>query len=305
LEDCKIEDEQQRIPFDRRLAAAALLLALMGAACLVFTEQTADSTFYTELNGAASALVAGSMERTVDSFMIVSALKGGLALLEGSTVGVGFALQVGDIVQPLYDYVDFVWNVLLYAGVVLGVYRLLLETGVLLLGLKVLGAGLFISALGLAVREWRPFLLTAGRRVVIYGAAFAYVIPASLMTSAYLSNHYLEPVRAASDHRLVEMQRKVDVAHARFAALKDDISITQPQKSLDEVRQGASDIFQDVNGLVEAGARAFVLLTAAALLEVIIFPLLSALVLYTLVHVSGQRLSSLRLRPVTAGPLRL
>ncbi|MCH7549547.1 MAG: hypothetical protein IH969_08455, partial [Candidatus Krumholzibacteriota bacterium] len=69
-----------------------------------------------------------TLERDMVTFLLITAVKASLAMIEGSNVGVGFELQVGDIVQPAYDYVDFFWRAFLYAFMVLGFYKLLLET---------------------------------------------------------------------------------------------------------------------------------------------------------------------------------
>ena len=69
-----------------------------------------------------------SFDRSMKGFLVLSAIKGGLAVLEGSEVGVGFNLEVGDIVQSVYDYVDVAWKTALAGGTILLLIQLILQT---------------------------------------------------------------------------------------------------------------------------------------------------------------------------------
>jgi hypothetical protein len=79
-----------------------------------------------------------SAEKSGASFLILSGIKGGVAILEGSTIGgeavVTTDIQVGDAVQPIYDFIDVAWRVTFASGVIvcaLGIYFVLpLATGV-------------------------------------------------------------------------------------------------------------------------------------------------------------------------------
>jgi hypothetical protein len=67
-----------------------------------------------------------SFNRSLSTFAVLSAVKVGLAILEGTEIGVGFGIQVGDAVQAAYDYVDIAWRtVLLSATILLGTQYIL------------------------------------------------------------------------------------------------------------------------------------------------------------------------------------
>ena len=61
-----------------------------------------------------------SFDKAFRGFLVLSAIKSGVAVLEGSEVGLGFNLEVGDIVQSIFDYVDTAWKTTLAAATVLG-----------------------------------------------------------------------------------------------------------------------------------------------------------------------------------------
>jgi hypothetical protein len=68
-----------------------------------------------------------SYDRALEGFLVLSAVKSGLAVIEGSEVGIGFNLQVGDLVQSVYDYVDIAWKTVLAGGAILFLARLALD----------------------------------------------------------------------------------------------------------------------------------------------------------------------------------
>ena len=62
---------------------------------------------------AAEAGIDRGLARNSKTFLSLSGMKALLATIEGTGVGVGFELQVGDLVQPAYDAVDVVWRAFL------------------------------------------------------------------------------------------------------------------------------------------------------------------------------------------------
>ena len=73
-----------------------------------------------------------SYDRALDGFLVLSAIKSGLAVIEGSEVGIGFSFQVGDLVQSVYDYVHIAWKTVLAGGTILLITRMALESVALL-----------------------------------------------------------------------------------------------------------------------------------------------------------------------------
>jgi hypothetical protein len=45
-----------------------------------------------------------SFDRATAGFLVLSGIKSGLAIIEGSHVGIGFSLELGDIVQSRFFY---------------------------------------------------------------------------------------------------------------------------------------------------------------------------------------------------------
>lgn len=96
-----------------------------------------------------------SYDRALEGFLVLSAVKSGLAVIEGSEVGIGFSFQVGDLVQSVYDYVNIAWKTVLAGGTILLMTRLALD-GVALADHFVMALAFFSLFWLAAVRGFFP-----------------------------------------------------------------------------------------------------------------------------------------------------
>ena len=258
----------------------AIVLVAIGAFCILDSGRVADLTYYTAINDHAVALLDDTLERDMVTFMLITAVKASLAMIEGSNVGVGFELQIGDSVQPAYDYVDFFWNAFLYAFMVLGFYKLLLETGLLLLGIVLIGIGFVLSGVGLAATVPKMDLRSWGRRCVLLGILVAYVAPLSLLLTDVLSQRYTTTLKDKHFDTISAFNVQLDGSAFEFLQLKEKISILQPTRSFDEIQSGMLRIVNRIGEAFRLSLLAFLYYVLIILFELLFFPLLSAVILY-------------------------
>lgn len=72
-----------------------------------------------------------SFDNALNGFLVLSGIKMGLAVVEGSEIGIGFNLEIGDLAQAAYDYVDLAWHTVLVGAIVLLMTRYLLQAAAL------------------------------------------------------------------------------------------------------------------------------------------------------------------------------
>ncbi len=270
-------------PARRELASlvAAGAALLLGALLLVAPALSSGPLLHRSLCRAADARLDASLARNATSFAALSGLKGMLAVIEGSSVGVGFQLELGDLVQPAYDYLDLVWRAFLAALALLGFFELLFETGILELGLAVLGGGALLWGAGrLSGRRSSGrlpgALCLAGRRLALLGFSAAYGLPLALLVSQLVSVRYLEPLRVKSAAEIESAGAPLEDAGARLRALRERLSILAPGRSLDEVAGEARAIIAQASEVVFARARAFALSVLILGVELLLLPFASA-----------------------------
>lgn len=140
-----------------------------------------------------------SFDKALNGFLVLSGIKMGLAVLEGSEIGIGFNLQIGDLAQAAYDYVDLAWHTVLIGAIVLLMTRYTLQAAALFdhWCLTVLFGLLFLFL----VVKWlfpgfrRGLVFARGLGVFVGVLAFTLylVLPFSITGGAFLSNRITAP----------------------------------------------------------------------------------------------------------------
>ena len=262
-----------------RWPVAAILIA-SAVVLVAFPGTVAQYTGYRVLNDHAMGLVDETLQRDQSTFLVITAIKTSLAVIEGSSVGVGFQLEVGDIAQPAYDYVDFFWEMFLYAFLVMGFYKILLETGLLELGIAFSGIGLGLLSLALMVPMRTAVLRRWGKRTLLGGLLFAYAVPLGLVATNALGNRYLTEIREQHLNKIQSLETQLDVLAIRFALLRGEINLLQPGKTFEDLRNGMLAIVRQAVNTVESGLTAFLYYVLVVAFEIVFFPFVSAYLLY-------------------------
>ena len=158
-------------------------------------------TFQDALSVKASEKIDETLKKNLVVFATVSTIKATLALIEGSSLGVGFELEVGDLVQPAYDYIDFVWRLFLYAILILTFYKLVIESGILGLGIQIVGIALLLWGLSFIWAKKKEEIKLWARRCFALGVLIAYIVPLILIGSNYLSSLYTAPLKEKTSQK--------------------------------------------------------------------------------------------------------
>jgi len=275
--------EESRAPKntqDTKRRIAAGLLVATGVVLLAFPGFVARYTGYRVLNDHAMGLIDETLERDQKTFLVITAIKTSLAVIEGSSVGVGFQLEVGDIAQPAYDYVDFFWEMFLYAFLVMGFYKILLETGLLELGIAFCGIGLGILGVAFIARARSDILWRWGKRTLLGGLLFAYAVPTALVATDALGDKYLTAIRTQHLKKIESLETQINALAVRLTMLRTDIDLLQPSKSFDDIKNGMLSIVRQADNTLQSGLTAFLYYVLVVAFEIIFFPFVSAYLLY-------------------------
>jgi ABC-type multidrug transport system fused ATPase/permease subunit len=163
------------------------------------------------------AYLKDSFDKSVTGFLVLSGIKSGLAVIEGSEVGVGFNLEVGDVVQSVYDYVDIAWQTALLGGTVILLTLLLLRSADMIdhwsLALLLFSVFASYGINWLVPRFARTSQLI--RETIFYLIVFTVtlylIVPFSITGAAYLSEKITRPI--------------IEESHKSFDNIKEDFSL--------------------------------------------------------------------------------
>ena len=144
-----------------------------------------------------------TFNKALVGFGVMSGIKVGLAIIEGSTLGVSAGatinLQVGDVVQSAYDYVDIAWRTLLLGCISILSIQYLLRAASVVDG-WVLGFTLIAFAVHLLLCWWAPSRVRIRQTVrdvlsvsVVATLAIFYILPLSVWGASHLSRIITQP----------------------------------------------------------------------------------------------------------------
>lgn len=271
----------------------AILLIVLGLFCFFGNREVVEKwTLKRELNLTAARQVDEALEKNLAVFAAISAIKASVALVEGSSVGVGFDLEVGDLVQPAYDYIDFIWRLFLYAVLVLTFYKLVVDSGILGLGIQILAIGFVLWGLSLIVGGKRREIRAWAGRFIRVGLLVAYAVPVVLLASHFLSERFTAPLKEKTAARIYETQYQFLDAKDDFLSLKDQVSLMHPAESVEKVRLACIEVIQRVTAAAWDSMRILLYYVSILLFDLLILPVLMALLVYTLFRLSMGRLEA-------------
>ena len=206
------------------LILVAGILAAAGHADLVV-----DSVGMGRVSEANLAYLNDAFDRSLSGFLVLSGIKSGLAIIEGSEVGIGFNLEIGDIVQAVYDYVDVAWKTALAGGTVLLMTRLCLEAVALIdhwcLSVLLLGVGVYLifrwflpgcEKTTRIVRE--AILFLAVLTVILY-----VILPISITGASYLSKKITQPIIEETQAGFEDIHREFSPGYLSKGFFPDDV----------------------------------------------------------------------------------
>jgi hypothetical protein len=187
------------------------------------------------------AYLKDSFDKSVTGFLVLSGIKSGLAVLEGSEIGVGFNLEVGDVVQSVYDYVDIAWQTALLGGTVILLTLLLLRSAEMIdhwsfaLLLFSMFASYGINWLAPRFARTSKLIREAIFYLIVFTVTLYLIVPFSITGAAYLSERITRPI--------------IEESHKSFDNIKEDFSLEKINQRLftEETNKGKGSWISEFN----------------------------------------------------------
>ncbi len=227
-----------------------------------------------------------SFHRAMNTFGVLSGIKVGLAIVEGTEVGVGASVQIGDAVQAAYDYVDIAWRTVLASSVILLGTQYLLKTA------NLIGQGflssififmLFIEFITLLFRKTgtlRRILKDITLLMLLVTLSLLIMLPLSVTGGRWLSQKITAPSLQEAESGFEEIQSSL------FPEASGD------QKGILKTVTGIRDKLTSVIRFLTVKAdqmREWMLkMMAGYLFDCLIFPIVLFLLFFWLVRLAGR-----------------
>lgn len=273
-----------------------IIIALIGVTALSaagYTDRALNWIGTGHLARANNTYLDDAFDKSLTGFLLLSSIKSGLAVVEGSQVGIGFNLELGDIVQPVYDYVDIAWKAALAGGSIIIGMQLALKSLALMDHWLLAGSLLLLTAKMLSRWIWpRRSGLHQGigealRFATTLTVACYLLLPLSVTGAAALSHTITGPMIEASHQELRRIEKEMSPGKADQTALADlaqeSFSAPSLKKKLSETSTGIQMLVSFLKTETDRIAALTLKLIAAYVFDCILFPLLFGLILITMI----------------------
>lgn len=187
------------------LVAVLLVLSFIPTSDGPLLEVLVSSTGLDAVNGSAQDHLKEQREQALKGFLLLSALKVGLAVLRSSEIGFVLNIRIGDLAVAVYDYVNFGWKVLLAAVTYyyMAEYLLALVSVVnvwfLWLALVCVAAWLLVVDLRPRSDRLRSLLGQSAFTACVVAALLYIVLPLSFVGADWVSKRITgDPIREAN-----------------------------------------------------------------------------------------------------------
>ena len=236
-----------------------------------------------------------AFDRSLAGFLVLSGIKSGLAVIEGSEVGIGFNLEIGDIVQSVYDYVDIAWKTALAGGTILLITRLSLEAvatvdqwflaSMFLVMVVFLVLEWFSSAYARLANVFREAMLF----LLVMSLTLYYILPMGIAAAAFVSEKITQPIIQSSQAGFEAVHQELSPAAINSRLFAEDadadnsifsaLDFTAKYEMTRERIRQIGTYFKDKTTHM---ATLTLQLVAGYLFDCIIFPLTFFVILYVL-----------------------
>ena len=280
----------------KQTAKQSLLLVLIIIAGILasagYADLLVDAVGMGRISDTNLAYLEDAFDRSLAGFLVLSGIKSGLAIIEGSEVGIGFNLEIGDIVQAVYDYVDVAWKTALAGGTILLMTRMCLEAVTLIdhwcLAAMLFGVGIFL------LFHW--FLGGYGRTIQILREATLFlvvltlilyvILPISITGASFLSRKITQPMIEETQTGFEEIHKEFSPGSLNKGFFPEDVKEGSlfPGFDFKAKYESTKERIQTIGAYFKDKTRHMAILTfnlvAGYVFDCIIFPLTFFAVLY-------------------------
>ena len=259
-----------------------IVLCVFGIMDIIF-----ENTIFNLFKNLTKPYLEKAYEESKKLFITLSLLKGTADVIEGSTVNVnmilGMNVEIGDIVKPIYDIINTIWQVSLASVVILKLETIYYE----IFRVKIASILIFISLI-----TYFPYTFTKNKITKIFKkiAKYAFsllifiyiVLPGAILISSgvsgYFENEYKNPAVA-------QLTTSID----KLNKVKDELFVLEQSKGLfnipgqlESAKERFNGFGNEINNVSKSLTDNTPIIIGITLLSYLIMPLLVIVFLYKL-----------------------
>lgn len=262
------------------LIVIGLILCIFGIMDKIF-----EHTIFNFFKNLTMPYLEKTYEESKKMFLTLSLLKGTTDIIEGSTVNVsmivGMEIEIGDIIQPIYDMINILWKVSLASVVILKLETIYYE----IFKVKLATILTFISLITIF-----PYTIYKNKVTRIFRKISKYsffillyiyiVLPSAIFVnstiSSYFEKEYKEPAIVELNQDLGRLNKVKD----EMLSLDQSKSIFNIPGQIDSAKVKIDNFSKEINVISKDLVENTPVIIGIILLTSIVLPLLIAILLY-------------------------
>ena len=266
----------------RIIVIVGILLCILGIMNKIF-----EFTIFNFFKNMTKPYLERAYEESKKLFITLFFLKGTTDVIEGSTVNVnvilGMNIQIGDLVQPIYDIIDILWKISLASVVVLKLETIYYE----IFKMKLASILIFISLVTYLPYTFSKNMVTEALKKIskytLLGLTFIYILlPGTILLSSAMSDYFEKEYKEPA---VVRLNQSLD----KLNKVKDDLFVMEQSKNIfnipgqiESTKNKFSNLGQEISNVSKDLADFTPVIIGITLLSYIIMPLLLLIFLYKL-----------------------
>ena len=267
------------------LIILGIIFCIFGVMNVIF-----ENTIFNLLKNLTKPYLDKTYDESKKLFLVLSLIKGTTDVIEGSTVNVsmilGMEIEVGDIVQPIYDIINILWKISLASTVILKLESLYFE----IFKVKIANLLIFISLVSLLpytfIKNKVTSIFKSISKYSFFILVFIYlVLPGSLLINSYISRYFEEEYKKPAIEKLDKSLDKLNEVKDRLFTFEQSKSIFDVPGQITSTKEKVEDFNKEIVSVSKSLSENTPLIIGIMLLTTIILPILIILFLYKVTRI--------------------
>ena len=267
------------------LIILGIIFCIFGVMNVIF-----ENTIFNLLKNLTKPYLDKTYDESKKLFLVLSLIKGTTDVIEGSTVNVsmilGMEIEVGDIVQPIYDIINILWKISLASTVILKLESLYFE----IFKVKIANLLIFISLVSLLpytfIKNKVTSIFKSISKYSFFILVFIYlVLPGSLLINSYISRYFEEEYKKPAIEKLDKSLDRLNEVKDRLFTFEQSKSIFDVPGQINSTKEKVEDFNREIVSVSKSLSENTPLIIGIMLLTTIILPILIILFLYKVTRI--------------------
>lgn len=259
-----------------------IVLCVFGIMDIIF-----ENTIFNLFKNLTKPYLKKAYEESKKLFITLSLLKGTADVIEGSTVNVnmilGMNVEIGDIVKPIYDIINTIWQISLASVVILKLETIYYE----IFRVKIASILIFVSLV-----TYFPCTFTKNKITEILKKTSKYVfslllfiyivLPGAILISSGVSSYFENEYKKPAVAQLTTSLDKLNKVKDQLFVLEQSKSLFNIPGQLESAKERFNSFGNEINNVSKSLTDNTPIIIGITLLSYLIMPLLVIIFLYKL-----------------------